>query len=152
MANITSKIKQLGISALMVGVIGMSLSACGGDAATATPPPAPTATVAAAAATSGISSSDAQVVNIVLKEWSIEPSNIEVKAGKVKFVVTNQGKYPHDIAFNIDGMGDASKLKPFKTADNPQTLELDLKPGTYNMICDVPGHADHGMKGTLVVK
>lgn len=34
-----------------------------------------------------------------------------------------------------------------------ETLKLgDLEPGTYDFICAVPGHAESGMKGTLVVQ
>jgi uncharacterized cupredoxin-like copper-binding protein len=29
---------------------------------------------------------------------------------------------------------------------------FDLKPGTYVMVCNVPGHYDAGMYGTLTVR
>ena len=32
------------------------------------------------------------------------------------------------------------------------TLETDLAAGTYDTLCDIPGDADQGMKGTLNVK
>ena len=31
------------------------------------------------------------------------------------------------------------------------TVSLDLKPGTYQFYCPVPGHSQGGMKGTLTV-
>jgi uncharacterized cupredoxin-like copper-binding protein len=134
----------------------MALAACGGDAATATPPPAPTNTIAAVAPTAdtggGTGTATAQEVNITLKEWAIEPANIEVNAGKVKFTITNTGEFAHDVDFSIPELGDQAKVPPFKSSDGAKTLELDLTPGTYTMICDIPGHADHGMKGSLVVK
>jgi uncharacterized cupredoxin-like copper-binding protein len=151
-SHIVHKVKHLGLVALLVGVMGMALSACGEEAPTATPAPPATPTTAPS---SGISTTNTatgeQEVNITLKEWSIDPTNIKVKAGKVKFIVTNQGQFDHDISFDIPALGDAAKLKPFPASASPKTLELDLTPGTYTMICDVPGHADHGMKGTLFV-
>lgn len=153
MENTLNRIKRIGLMALLVGVVGMSLSACGGDAATATPPPAPTATTAPAATdNTGSDSATAQEVKISLTEWAITPSNVEVNAGRVKFIVTNEGQFTHNVDFLIEGAGEAGKTKDFKSSENPQTLELDLKPGTYNMICSITGHADRGMKGTLVVK
>jgi uncharacterized cupredoxin-like copper-binding protein len=152
--KIGKTIKRITLAALLLGVASLSLAACGGDAATATPPPAPTNTIAAVppTANTGGGTVTEQQVDITLKEWAIEPANIEVNAGKVKFTVTNSGEFAHDVNFSIPELGDKAKVPPFKSSDGAQTLEVDLAPGTYTMICDIPGHADHGMKGTLVVK
>src|SRR4051812_16481944 len=100
---------------MLSGVVAVGLAACG-DTPTATPAPQPTATTAAqveqptastATGSADTASTDAngstaggeQEVKITLKEWAIEPSNIEVSAGKVKFVVTNSGNFAHDVAF-----------------------------------------------------
>jgi uncharacterized cupredoxin-like copper-binding protein len=32
------------------------------------------------------------------------------------------------------------------------SFKVTLKPGTYTFLCEVPGHAAAGMKGTLTVK
>ena len=150
MYNIVTRMKRFGLLALMLGVLSVGISACGGDNATATPPPQPTATNTTGTSGSTGGTAGTQEVAINLKEWAIEPANIEVNAGKVKFTVTNTGEFAHDLAFQ--GLGDAAKLPAFKSSDGPKTLELDVTPGTYAMICDIPGHADHGMKGTLTVK
>jgi plastocyanin len=34
----------------------------------------------------------------------------------------------------------------------PRVVTATLKPGTYTYLCPVPGHAQAGMRGTLVVK
>jgi plastocyanin len=147
--KIVNRFKRVGLMALLLGVMGMSISACGGDTATATPPPQPTATTAPSGNTGG-DTAGMQEVKINLKEWAIEPANVEVNAGKVKFTISNSGEFAHDIA--IEGLGDSAKIAPFKGSDGPKTIEVDLAAGTYTLVCDIPGHADHGMKGTLTVK
>ena len=148
--KIVTRMKRFGLLALMLGVLSLGISACGGDNATATTAPQPAATNTTGTGGSTGGTGTAQEIAITLKEWAIEPANIEANAGKVKITVTNAGEFAHDIAFQ--GLGDAAKIPPFKASDGPKTLELDVTPGTYTMICDVPGHADHGMKGTFTVK
>jgi len=37
-------------------------------------------------------------------------------------------------------------------AGKTETLKVNLMPGTYTVICNVPGHEQLGMKTTLVVQ
>ena len=37
-------------------------------------------------------------------------------------------------------------------AEGKNSVSADLEPGTYTFLCTVPGHAEAGMEGTLVVK
>ena len=37
-------------------------------------------------------------------------------------------------------------------AEGKTTVSAELAPGTYTFLCTVPGHAEAGMEGTLVVK
>jgi uncharacterized cupredoxin-like copper-binding protein len=139
---------------VLMGVLGWGLAACGGDSSTATPQA--TATTAAApgatdtASGSGGSTGE-QVVNVTLQEFSITPADITVNAGKVRFVVTNKGTLSH----NFTIMGDSGVLATtdtFPPSESPKTIEIDLQPGTYPTLCTVPGHAQHGQKGTITVK
>ena len=165
MANITEQIKRITLTATLVGIMGISLAACGGETANSTgaPAAAPTATTAAASTDSNSSASSdsssgvtadsaAQEVKITLNEWSIEPKQVEVSAGKVKFLVSNSGQFPHNVVFSIEGTGQVGRTDNFNASDGAQTLEVDLQPGTYKMVCDIPGHESRGMVGTLVVK
>jgi plastocyanin/mono/diheme cytochrome c family protein len=67
--------------------------------------------------------------------------------GKVTFKFTNPATYDHDFA--IKGVGKPTKL--VKNGASAQTT-VDIKPGTYEFYCTVPGHEQAGMKGTLTVK
>lgn len=86
-----------------------------------------------------------------LREWAIDLSQQEVPAGKVIFTVTNQGRSAHNFTVQ-DSTGVIGKTPNFSSSDGPQTLELELAPGTYNIICSLPGHAARGQQTTLVVK
>ena len=163
MARFTGKVKQFGIMAALSALMSVALVACGGGEAssnTAPPPAATNTTVASAPAevadaggkSSGAASGNVQDVAVTLKEWAIEPKAIEVNAGKVRFSVQNTGQFAHNMSFQIEGEGTVAKTKNFKSAEGTQVLEVDLKPGTYKMLCDIIGHPEQGMVGTLTVK
>ncbi|MCL6642289.1 MAG: cupredoxin domain-containing protein [Candidatus Bipolaricaulota bacterium] len=90
-----------------------------------------------------------QEISIVLKEWQIIPARVTIKAGKVRFVVKNQGTVDH--GFEVEGADLEEEIDPFPPG-RTRTLELDLAPGTYEIYCQVPGHEELGMKGELIVK
>lgn len=90
-------------------------------------------------------------VQAVLKEWSIELSQQEVPAGKIRFTVTNQGQMAHNFTVTDDS-GVIGNTPTFRSSEGAHTLEVDLKPGTYTIICSLPGHAARGQKTTLTVK
>jgi plastocyanin len=162
---------------IMTGALGVSLlvglAACGDAAATATPP-APAAAVAtatpaagsmdmtntpagqadatpAATAAGGSAATDAVEVKATLREWALDLSQTEVAAGKVRFVVTNEGMMQHNFTIKNDS-GDLAQTKLFSSSQGAQTVEVTLAPGTYTVYCSLPGHADRGQKNTLVVK
>jgi FtsP/CotA-like multicopper oxidase with cupredoxin domain len=93
---------------------------------------------AAAAAPSG--------VTVSLSEFTISPSSITAPLDG-KLTVTNAGKIEHNLT--VEGTNLSTKqLKPGES----QTLDLKgVKAGTYNVFCNVPGHQQAGMKGTLEI-
>jgi uncharacterized cupredoxin-like copper-binding protein len=143
---------------LLLGVAAISLAACGGGDATATPAAVPTATAGATgeatatSSTGGTGSGEESAVAATLNEWSINLNVDQVKAGQVKFVVINAGQFQHDMVI-MDSAGNQMGATPvFKKEEGPKELVVDLKPGTYTVVCDVPGHTSQGMKLDLSVK
>ena len=90
-------------------------------------------------------------IQATLREWAIDLSRQEVAAGKITIVVTNQGQFAHNLTVT-DAAGTIAKTPNFTASDGPQTLEVELQPGTYTIICNLPGHAARGQKTELVVK
>ncbi len=72
-----------------------------------------------------------------------------LSAGKVAFNVENGGKEDH--AFEIEGNGIEEKTQILKRG-NSESLEIDLRPGTYTVYCPVKDHAKRGMKTTITVR
>lgn len=87
----------------------------------------------------------ASTLQVSLKEFTINPVDLRVNAGAV-LQVTNDGALVHNLA--VDGTA-SNMFDP----GGRGTLDLGkLQPGTYTMICQVPGHEAAGMKGTLVIE
>lgn len=140
------KIRQFGLGAMLVGVMSISLVACGGETASNVPNgTSPTAT-------SGSTGSGTMTESAVtLTEWSVTPADGEVAAGKVKFTVSNTGQFSHNYVI-MDGANEVGRTPSFASAEGPKVLEVDLKPGAYTILCDITGHPEKGMIGRLTVK
>lgn len=139
-----------------------SLGACGGsDSKTASTTTSTDAPVPAA--TAKVSND----VTVGAKEYAFDPTALEAKAGKFKVTLDNKGSIPHELvvletdeapdALKVDGsqrvsektaVGEVSEIDGGKT----KTATLDLKPGKYVFVCNIPGHYGDGMRGALTVK
>ena len=75
----------------------------------------------------------------------------QAEAGSLKVESKNASSTGHDIALK-DASG--KELGGGKVVQGGGVSEFtaDVKPGKYEYLCTVPGHAEGGMKGTLVVK
>jgi uncharacterized cupredoxin-like copper-binding protein len=81
-------------------------------------------------------------------EFKITFAQTPTKAGSYAFAVKNDGKVPHD--FVVKGNGVDEKTKLLNPGDSA-TLDVDLKPGTYDVYCSVPGHKQAGMDVKLTL-
>ena len=138
---------------------GLLLAACG--TITPTTPPAPaTETPAPAAATAPPAadtpapttggSGSATEVEVTLGEWFIEPKALDLAGGTVSFKVTNTGNSPHDFVI-LNGAQEVVKSKVLNK-NQTDTVTVDLVAGSFITICDIAGHKEAGMQGTLVTK
>ncbi|HEV2756560.1 MAG TPA: multicopper oxidase domain-containing protein [Actinomycetota bacterium] len=85
-------------------------------------------------------------IRVELGDLFIKPERLEAPAGPATFEVVNVGATEHNFA--IEGGPATPMIPPGESA----TLSVpDLKAGQYTYICEVTGHADGGMTGTLVV-
>jgi FtsP/CotA-like multicopper oxidase with cupredoxin domain len=95
--------------------------------------------------TDAASAADGQILHVTLKDLAMEPPSLQAQPGPITIEVTNEGQAGHN--FSLEGQA-TPMLQPGESA----TLEVpSLAPGTYEFICEVAGHADGGMRGTLTV-
>ncbi|MBG7605715.1 MAG: multicopper oxidase domain-containing protein [Actinobacteria bacterium] len=94
----------------------------------------------------GGSASAFSSVDVSLTEFSIG-GNLTAVAGDVSLDVVNDGSIEHNLVARESG-----DKTPLLAAGESATLVLgSLAPGSYELFCDVPGHAESGMLTDLVV-
>lgn len=82
-------------------------------------------------------------------EIAYDKTSLTSKPGKVTIDFTNPAPIEHDVAIEKDGKEVA---KSELIVQSKTSVSAELAPGTYTFLCTVPGHAEAGMEGTLVVK
>ena len=130
------------------------------------PATAATTSSGRASTTSAAPAPLAHAVKASLTEMKITDSVAKVAAGKVTFTVTNDGSVTHEyVVLKTSGpaaklpvsggrasetghVGEISDLKVGQT----KALTLNLTPGHYSIICNLPGHYLGGMHTDLTVK
>jgi uncharacterized cupredoxin-like copper-binding protein len=92
-----------------------------------------------------------QVMNVVAKEFVFEPKEIRVKSGMVTFRVKNEGTVEHE--FMIEGVTAHGEHASETFAPGvTHEVEVELAPGTYPVSCNVAGHREAGMVGSIIVE
>src|SRR3954447_4000622 len=90
-------------------------------------------------------------LTVTAQEYSFDPNRIVVGgAGAVRIVLRNEGDLAHNIHLERDGedVGGTPSFAP----GGSKSVRLDLRPGTYELLCTVGDHAQLGMKGALTVR
>lgn len=88
-----------------------------------------------------------RTVTVKMLEFKYDPKDIAVKPGKVVFDLRNAGVVEHNFVIPKVKVN-SGLVKPGQT----KKVEATLPAGRYELICDVPGHKEAGMVGTVVVK
>jgi plastocyanin len=141
--------RRLTICMLFAAVV---LAGCGGSddksasskSSSDTATPTPTATQAA-------SSGGGQTIKLAADASALkfDKTKLTAKAGKVTLEMANPSGIPHAVAVEGNGVDVDGKTVG---KGGTSTATADLKAGTYEFYCPVPGHKAAGMKGTLTVK
>jgi uncharacterized cupredoxin-like copper-binding protein len=120
-------------------VAALMFAACGGDSGSSsgggggyTPPKGPSV----------------QTLDIHAGNFYFKPNALDAQAGVTTIKLTDDGGI-HTLVFDnafsgfqleVSGGGDSS------------TGKVDLKPGKYTFYCNITGHRQQGMEGTITVK
>jgi uncharacterized cupredoxin-like copper-binding protein len=108
-------------------------------------------------------------MNVTATEFKLAGDTSRLAAGSATFTISNRGVLAHefviirsDLAADSlpkDDAGDVAEGAGLDAVDevediapgSSKTLVVDLKPGKYVFICNVPGHYMGGMHGTFEV-
>jgi FtsP/CotA-like multicopper oxidase with cupredoxin domain len=88
----------------------------------------------------------AQEISLELGDLYVKPATLTAEAGDITVKVHNAGGTLHNVSF-----GSLGKTQMIDGGDSTTLTLTDVAPGKYEFLCEVPGHADAGMRGTLVV-
>jgi uncharacterized cupredoxin-like copper-binding protein len=112
---------------------------------TATQTTTPSTTTTAPSTTESTTTAPAAPKSVPVSEveFKIELPSTTLSPGTYTFNLTNKGQVGHDLVFNGPGVDNEKTpvIDPGKTAK----LSVDLKSGTYDVYCSVPGHKQAGM-------
>lgn len=86
-------------------------------------------------------------VEITGYDIGYQPTEFTIPANTdVRVVVHNAGQLTHN--FSIDKLNISATLNPGETGE----VTINAPAGTYTYYCDVDGHRQAGMVGTMIVK
>jgi uncharacterized cupredoxin-like copper-binding protein len=113
--------------------------------------------------TDGTAIPDAPTVAVSLAEWSVTPNPATIAGGPVNFDVTNDGTAVHNLqviatelppdglpltgsdAVDTDQVDDVAGIQRVEVGTTVTVPVQQLAPGSYVLICNVPGHYVQGM-------
>ncbi|MEI6447749.1 MAG: plastocyanin/azurin family copper-binding protein [Actinomycetes bacterium] len=122
----------------------------GADASNTPDAPAPSGDAAPAEAPAGGAAQKLAVTSPADGSLVFEPKALTAKAGEVTIVYKNPSPVPHNaVIVSTDDKVIGTEMKPFTNGEGTSTATL--KAGSYKFICEVPGHVQAGMVGTLTV-
>lgn len=149
-------------SLMLAAIVTTGLAGCGGGSSSSSNP---SSAPSAAAAVRLAAAPPSHRLTVTASEYSFSPAALKAKAGKVRITLRNRGKTVHELvvlkthqhaaALKVtngrvpekDSVGEVSETPPGKT----KTSTLDLTPGAYVVVCNIPGHYQMDMRATLTV-
>jgi uncharacterized cupredoxin-like copper-binding protein len=157
----TARFALLGGLALASLFIVALVAVVGGGRASGTATPAASANAPAATP----APAPAAKIEIGLKEFAVTPTPTVGRAGHVTFRVRNTGAIRHEFVVLRTNKRAGSLLKGSEASEKghvgeipdiapraTKTLRLDLKPGHYALICNLPGHYKAGQYADFTVR
>ncbi len=82
--------------------------------------------------------------------FKFDQDKVDAAAGTTTFEFDNPASLSHDLIVQDESGTEVGKTDLI--SQDKASFTATLKPGTYTYFCDVPGHEEGGMKGTLTVK
>lgn len=142
-----------------VTLVALLVPACGGTSASVG-----AGSITPSAATVPAAAPAAANVDVSIGEMFVKPAHASVTAGQVTFTVTNDGKVDHELVVvrtdkvgvdllkggEADETGSVGEISEI-SAGETKAITLALPAGTYQLLCNLPGHYSAGMYADITV-
>ena len=134
---------------------------------------APTSAATTSQSTTASGNGSGNNLSVKMSDYSFTPSSPTVKAGALTITAPNDGQIKHELVVfktdkpagslptkgaevDEDGLEESGATNEGEIQDvapgQTKSTDFKLAPGTYVMICNVPGHYAQGMYGNITVK
>jgi plastocyanin len=97
----------------------------------------------------GSGATTSTAVGVTEREWSVALGRLKAPHGRITFYIRNFGQDDHDLRIRRHRVQIAHTGRI--RSGGEATLTVRLKPGVYNVFCDIPGHRQAGMLAHLTV-
>jgi plastocyanin len=142
--------RKLAVLFALFALLPFALAACGDDDETTADTTEPTTTEAESGGGGDTGGGGTVAVSAAADgSLAFEESSLSASAGPTTFEFDNPASIGHDFCLEQDGteVGCTDVI-----TDDSTTLDADLEAGDYTYYCDVSGHREGGMEGTLTVE
>jgi plastocyanin len=96
------------------------------------------------------SASSVQFEAVSGADLAYKEKSATAKSGSVTIDFTNPQSIPHNVYIEDEAGEDVAETETI--SEGSTSAKAELEPGTYTFFCDIPGHREAGMEGTLTVK
>ncbi len=141
------------------------LAGCGSDEDSSSDESAATMTQPAADTGNAVSAADGKLT-VDATEYAFDPEAITAKPGKLEITLDNKGKIPHElVVLKTEEAAGSLKVSGGRVSEDAsigevseidggasKSASVDLEPGRYVYVCNIPGHYADGMRGQITVK
>jgi len=90
-------------------------------------------------------------IEVKAREFLFDPKELSARPVEVTFAVKNEGSIEHNFIIEDANRRTVAQI-PVIEVGKTEELKVTLRPGTYTIACNLPGHKDAGMIGTLKVQ
>ena len=141
--------KKASVLLVAIALALFGLAACGDDDDDDGDTAAVEETATEADATTGGAGTTIDVAAPADGSFAYEPAELTAPAGLVTVNFDNPAALQHDVVIEDDAGNEVAKTD--LVSEGQAATNAELQPGTYTYFCDVPGHREGGMEGTLTV-
>lgn len=145
-----SHLRRASVLLVAIALAMFGLAACGDDDDDGGDDTTAEATTEETTGGGGATAATLEVSSPADGSLEFDQEELSTAAGEVTISFDNPSQTPHDVVVEDQSGNEVGKTDLITVSTASTAVELE--PGTYTFFCDVAGHREGGMEGTLTVK